>query len=159
LNYDSSKVKKADLLALPFAEASFGAALCLDVLEHMSLLDQAGALQEIHRVCKEGARLLLSVPNLAHLHSRVKFATTGNLTRTSALERHPGDRPAAEYLRLLREAQFQLVNRKGIFPTVPLLFKLVNRHPAGFGWLVSWLDWILPFPGLCFLNVIEARRI
>jgi hypothetical protein len=128
-------------------------------LEHIGLLDQAAALSEIHRVSRQGGTLLMSVPNLAHLHSRVRFAITGNLTRTSALGRHPGDRPVTEYLKLLQEAGFRPENRKGIFLTVPLLFKLVNRHPARFGWLVNWLDWILPLPDLCFLNVIEAHRI
>jgi SAM-dependent methyltransferase len=158
-HYESPTVRRADLLSLPLSEGRFDAVLCLDVLEHIGLLDQAGALREIHRVSKEGGVLFLSVPNLAHLHSRVRFALMGRLTRTSATERHPGDRPVAEYLKILHEAKFRTVNRKGIFPTVPLLFRLVNRHPARFGWLVSWLDWILPFPGLCFLNLIEARRL
>jgi 2-polyprenyl-3-methyl-5-hydroxy-6-metoxy-1,4-benzoquinol methylase len=158
-NYDSPTVQKGDLLSLPFSSGSFDAVLCLDVLEHIGLLAQAGALGEIHRVLKEGGTLLLSVPNLAHLHSRVRFALTGKLTRTSAVERHPGDRPVAEYLQLLKEARFQSEKRKGIFPTVPLLFRLVNHHPARFGWLVTCLDRMLPLPGLCFLNLIEARRI
>ena len=100
----------------------------------------------------------MSVPNLAHLHSRLRFFLSGKLTRTFALERHPGDRPAAEYLELLAQCGFQVRNRKGIFPTVPLLFRLLNRRPARFGWIVPVLDRLLPFPGLCFLNVIEAVR-
>jgi SAM-dependent methyltransferase len=158
-NYDSSTVKKADLLSLPFPEESFDVVVCLDVLEHIGLLDQSRALREIHRVLKNCGTLLLSVPNLAHLHSRVKFALMGGLTRTSSVGRHPGDRPVAEYLQLLEETRFRTVERKGIFPTVPFLFRLVNRHPAKFGWLVVWLDRMIPFAGLCFLNLIEARRI
>ena len=157
-HYQSERVKKASLLSLPFGEASFDAVLCLDVLEHLQLLEQPRALGEIHRVLAKGGRVLLSVPNLAHLHSRLQFFLSGRLTRTSALERHPGDRPAAEYLELLAQCGFQVRNRKGIFPTVPLLFRLLNRRPARFGWIVPVLDRLLPFPGLCFLNVIEAVR-
>jgi len=157
-NYESPSVKKADLATLPFEDASFDAVLCLDVLEHLGLLAQAPALREIRRCLRANGRLLLSVPNLAHLHSRMRFFLGGSLTRTSALERHPGDRPAVEYLQLLDEAGFRVVSRRGIFPTAPLLFRLVNRRPARWGWTVGVLDRLLPFPGICFLNVIEARR-
>ena len=39
-HYQSERVKKASLLSLPFGEASFDAVLCLDVLEHLQLLEQ-----------------------------------------------------------------------------------------------------------------------
>ena len=157
-NYESASVRKADLASLPFDDGWFDAVLCLDVLEHLDLLAQAPALREIRRCLAAGGALLLSVPNLAHLHSRLRFILGGNLTRTSALERHPGDRPVAEYLGLLRESGFQIIRRTGVFPTVPLVFRLVNRDPARWGWMVSFLDVVLPFPGLCFLNVVEAKR-
>ena len=157
-NYESPSVKKASLASLPFEDGSFDAVLCLDVLEHLDLLDQAPALREIKRCLTEDGTLLLSVPNLAHLHSRLRFFLGGKLTRTSALERHPGDRPAAEYLQLLDETGFRVIRRKGIFPTAPIVFRLVNRNPARWGWAVGFLDRVLPFPSLCFLNVIEAKR-
>jgi 2-polyprenyl-3-methyl-5-hydroxy-6-metoxy-1,4-benzoquinol methylase len=156
-NYESPSVKKADLASLPFEDRSFDAVLCLDVLEHLDLMTQTPALLEMRRCLATEGTLLLSVPNLAHLHSRLRFFLGGTLTRTSAVERHPGDRPAAEYLRLLRETGFRVVRRDGVFPTVPIVFRLVNRNPARWGWAVGMLDKILPFPGLCFLNVIEAK--
>ena len=63
--------------------------------------------------------LLVSVPNLAHLQSRVHFLLTGRLIRTASEIKHPGDRPIAEYLRLFERAGFAVVERRGIFPTVP----------------------------------------
>jgi SAM-dependent methyltransferase len=158
VDYESEHVRRASLLSLPFGEASFNAVLCLDVLEHISLLDQPVAVAEIYRVLTPGGRLLVSVPNLAHLHSRLRFFFGGRFTRTSAIDRHPGDRPVVEYLDLLQRAGFAIGRRWGIFPTVPLFFRLVNRHTARFGWLVPWLDRLLPFPGWCFLNVIEATK-
>lgn len=157
-NYQSPHVKKASLASLPFEDGSFDAVFCLDVLEHLDLLEQAPALHQIRRILSEDGVLLLSVPNLAHLHSRVSFMLSGVLSRTSALERHPGDRPVAEYLDLLSRAGFRVVRRRGIFPTVPLIYRLVNRRPARWGWMISVLGWVLPFPNLCFLNVVEARR-
>ena len=157
-NYQSASVKQASLAWLPFDDESFDAVLCLDVLEHLDLLDQRPALGEIKRCLTQSGSLFLSIPNLAHLHSRLKFLLGGNFTRTSALERHPGDRPAAEYLQLLDETGFRVVRRHGIFPTVPIVFRLVNRNPSRWGWAVGFLDRALPFPGLSFLNVIEAKR-
>ena len=156
-HYRSAHVKKASLASLPFEDGAFDAVLCLDVLEHLNLLEQAPALRQLRRILTDDGALLLSVPNLAHLHSRVRFMLAGVLSRTSALERHPGDRPVAEYLELLSQAGFRVVRRRGIFPTAPLVYRLVNRHPARWGWMVSVLGWVLPFPGLCFLNVVEAR--
>lgn len=156
--YDSDHVTQADLRALPFDDGSFDVALCLDVLEHVELLEQPRAMAEIARVLKPGGRLLMSVPNLAHLHSRLKFLFNGKLTRTSAVDRHPGDRPVAEYVELLTEAGFDVEHRHGIFPTVPIAFRAVNHHPKQMGWLVGVLDVLLPFPGLAFLATVSARK-
>jgi SAM-dependent methyltransferase len=150
-------VQHGSALALPFEDDSFGAVLCLDVLEHIALLDQTKALREIGRVLAGEGRLLLSLPNLAHLHSRINFMLRGRLTRTSAIERHPGDRPIGEYIELLRSTGFELVSKRGIFPTAPFFFRLINRRPARFGWMVAVLDRILPIPSLCFLVLVEAR--
>jgi SAM-dependent methyltransferase len=156
--YESQNVEKADLLALPFEDESFDILFCLDVLEHVELLDQPKALDEMRRVLKPGGVLLMSVPNLAHLHSRLRFLFTGKLTRTSAVERHPGDRPVSEYVDLLASRAFSVERQSGIFPTVPLAFRAVNHHPARMGWLVGLLDKLLPFPGLCFLATLVARK-
>jgi SAM-dependent methyltransferase len=156
--YESAQVTRADLLSLPFEATSFDLVLCLDVLEHIELLSQPRAIAEIARVMKPGAKLLVSVPNLAHLHSRIRFLLTGALTRTSAVERHPGDRPLGEYLEMLGDAGFSIDRRSGIFPTVPLAFRAVNRNPAKLGWLVPVLDALVPFSGLRFLAIIELSR-
>jgi SAM-dependent methyltransferase len=156
--YESPLVRRADLLDLPFESSSFDAAFCLDVLEHVDLLEQPRALSEIARILKPGGRLLATVPNLAHLHSRVRFLLFGRLTRTSAVERHPGDRPVAEYLELLRGAGFEVTRRSGIFTTLPGVFRAVNRSPRKLGFLVSVTDALLPFSALKFLATLEARK-
>ena len=51
--------RHVDGRTLPFADASFDAALCLEVLEHLD--DPAAVLREIHRVAPH--KLLVSVPN------------------------------------------------------------------------------------------------
>ena len=131
--YESEAVKKAYLRALPFDDGRFDVVLLLDVLAHVELLDQLKALSEVARVLKDDGVLLMSVPNLAHLHSRLKLLFTGKLMRTSAVHRHPGDRPRAEYEELLHATGFRIESRRGIFPTLPLAFRLVNRHPQSWG--------------------------
>jgi SAM-dependent methyltransferase len=146
-NYSSANVRTGSLTALPYAAATFDRALCLDVLEHLSYEDQPRALAELHRVLRPGAELLVSVPNLAHLQSRVHFLLRGRLIRTASEHKHPGDRPAAEYIALAARAGFALVGRRGIFPTVPVLTRLIRRHPRALLPLHRLLSRALPVPG------------
>jgi 2-polyprenyl-3-methyl-5-hydroxy-6-metoxy-1,4-benzoquinol methylase len=156
--YSSAHVRSGSVTALPYPDGTFAHALCLDVLEHLSFADQPQALAELHRVLEPGGELLISVPNLAHLQSRVHFFLTGRLIRTANELKHPGDRPAADYQRLMRAAGFEILQRHGIFPTVPVLTRLIRRHPARLEPLHRWLTRLLPFPGLCFLNLFRARK-
>lgn len=157
-NYSSPHVTRGSLTMLPYAPATFTRALCLDVLEHLSFDDQSTALAELHRVIAPGGELLVTVPNLAHLQSRVHFLLGGTLIRTANIRKHPGDRPAGEYIALAERAGFRLVRRTGIFPTVPVLTRWIRRHPARLRWLHTALTTLLPVPGWCFLNVLRFAR-
>ena len=157
-NYSSDRVTQGSLLALPYANGAFAHALCLDVLEHLPFEEQVRALEELHRVVAPGGELFVTVPNLAHLQSRVHFVLTGRLIRTANPTKHPGDRPIGEYLELARRAGFRLVEHTGIFPTVPVLTRLIRRHPARLLPLHRFLTKWLPVPGWCFLSVLRFKR-
>ena len=157
-NYASARVRTASLDALPFPDATFDRALCLDVLEHLAFEEQPRALDELFRVLKSGGQLLVSIPNLAHLQSRVHFLLQGRLIRTASEYKHPGDRPAAEYIELARRAGFVLTARRGIFPTVPILTRWIRRRPRALQPLHRWLSRLLPVPGWCFLNLLTLRK-
>jgi SAM-dependent methyltransferase len=157
-NYAAPHVRQGSLTALPYPDGSFDRVLCLDVLEHLAYEDQPRALAEIRRVLCPGGEALVSVPNLAHLQSRAHFLLTGRLVRTASEFKHPGDRPAAEQLRLFARAGFVLVGRHGIFPTVPVLTAWIRRHPSSLGWLHRALTALLPVPGWCFLNLFRLRK-
>src|SRR5262245_48042003 len=157
-SYGSPRVTTASLTALPFPDGSFDRALCLDVLEHLAYEDQPRALSELHRVLVPGGELLVSVPNLAHLQSRLHFLLRGRLIRTASEYKHPGDRPVSEYLRLASGAGFTLVARRGIFPTVPVLRRLIRPQPRARAPPHRALTALLPVPGWCFLNLLTLRR-
>lgn len=157
-HYSSARVRTGSLLDLPFAAESFDRALCLDVLEHLQYEHQARALAELFRVLRPNGELLLSLPNLAHLQSRVKFLLAGRLVRTSSPGKHPGDRPIAEYLELARRTGFVEIRRAGIFPTIPVVTRLIRRHPRRLLWLHRALTKLLPIPGWCFLNLVWVRK-
>jgi SAM-dependent methyltransferase len=157
-NYGSDRVRTGSLTDLPFADGSFDRALCLDVLEHLTFEEQPRALAELFRVLKSGGELFVSVPNLAHLQSRVHFLLLGRLIRTASEHKHPGDRPAGEYIELARRAGFILLRRRGIFPTVPVLTRWIRRRPQPLQPLHRWLSRLLPIPGWCFLNLLTLGK-
>jgi SAM-dependent methyltransferase len=157
-NYSSDRVRTGSLTALPYADGTFDRALCLDVLEHLSFEEQPRALAELHRVLRPGGELLVSVPNLAHLQSRIHFLLRGRLIRTASELKHPGDRPIDEYLTLAVRVGFELVARQGIFPTIPIVTRLIRRNPQSLLPLHRALTRVLPIPGWCFLNLLTFRK-
>jgi SAM-dependent methyltransferase len=157
-NYASARVRHGSVTALPFEAGSFDRALCLDVLEHLQFEEQPRALAELFRVLRPGGELLVSVPNLAHLQSRVQFLLRGRLIRTASELKHPGDRPAGEYIQLGRRAGFTLAARKGIFATIPVVTHFVRKHPRALAPLHRALTSLIPVPGWCFLNLLTFRK-
>lgn len=158
LNYASKYVIKGDMTKLPFKDEIFKDILCLDVLEHLNFDEQKEALSEIKRALKKNGVLILSIPNLAHFASRIAFLFTGKLIRTSEIERHKGDRPIGEYLAMLNELNFKIVERKGIFPTFPLSSLLTYLFPSRVLFLHKILNTFFAYPNFCFLNIIICKK-
>jgi SAM-dependent methyltransferase len=78
-------IARGSINALPFAHATFDAAVSADVLCHAAV-DPAAALAELHRVLRPGGRLVLNMPAFAWLlsaHDRrvhnVRRVTAGEL--------------------------------------------------------------------------------
>lgn len=158
-NYESPHVLRGDMTKMHFADGSFDHVLALDVIEHLSFEDQEKAIREIYRVLAPGGRALLSIPNLAHFASRVSFALAGRLIRTSTIDRHPGDRPIQEHLKLCRATGFQLKQRTGLFPSLPLLSMLTYVAPGRIVWLHRLYNILFRVvPGICFLNILELKK-
>jgi len=157
LHYESAAVHRADITRLPFENGAFDVVLALDVIEHLNFADQELATREIERILVPGGQFLVTVPNLAHFSSRLSFLLTGRLLRTSKIERHPGDRPYAEYRKLFAR-YFQLERVRGLFPTFPVSSLLTLANPAGMLWWHRILNATVAWPSWCFLTVFWCRK-
>ena len=157
LHYESSAVRRGDITQLPFAPGTFDVVLALDVIEHLNFADQNQAIIEIERVLARGGQFLVTVPNLAHFSSRLAFLFTGRLLRTSSIDRHPGDRPYAEYRRLFSQ-HFALEKVRGLFPTFPISSLLTLAAPAGMLWWHRILNRCAAWPSWCFLTIFWCRK-
>ncbi len=159
LNYSSEYVKKGDIRNTPFSDGDFDVILCLDVLEHLNFMDQVPAVKEMHRILKKDGIALLALPNLAHFISRISFILTGNLIRTSKIERHPGDRPIKEFIGIIEKNDFAILKRTGIFPTFPVFSVLTWYFPDRVLWIHRIMNTLFAYPNWCFLNLVYCKKL
>lgn len=155
--YSSPLVKKGDLLKSGFFDNSFEVILCLDMIEHFNLNQQEEVVKELTRILKPDGKIIFSIPNQAHLSSRLWFLLTGKLLRTAKVEYHPGDRPIKEYLQIIKK-YLKIEKKKGLSATIPFFFQLTQLFPQ----YTSWLYWLLKpwniFWGWCFNVIIIGRK-
>lgn len=157
LNYASPSILQKNFLESGLEDSSVDLILCLDVLEHMPFPEQELAVAEFARVLSPQGRAFISVPNLAHFASRLSFFFRGELIRTSSIERHPGDRPIAEYMRIFNK-HFIIRSRRGLFPTYPMISLLTVLAPSSVIGLHRLYNRFLAPPNLCFLNVFMLEK-
>jgi len=157
-NYESDFVFRGNLISTGLDSNSVDIVLCMDVLEHLSFAEQELAVLEFSRILKIGGIALITVPNLAHVASRVTFFLYGHLLRTSTSNRHPGDRPAREFSSMFSK-HFKIVRTRGLFPTLPILSLLTIWAPSRVIWLHSLYNQVGLPPGLCFLNAFYLVRL
>ncbi len=155
--YGSEFVQKGDLLQNDLQDNSFDVILCLDVIEHFPLLEQEKLIQELTRILKPNGQIIWSIPNQAHLSSRVLFLLTGKLLRTAKVEYHPGDRPINEYYRMLQK-QLRITKTKGLSPTIPFFFQLTQVIPHYTGWLYNGLKPVSVIPNWCFNVIVITKK-
>lgn len=159
-NYEGGLVVHGDVLDLPFCDGEAGAVMFLDVFEHIHYADQPKALSEILRVLRPGGRVLMTIPNLAHINSRFQMFFRGRLDRTDIEINHVGERPLAENIALIRGAGFELTSLKGMTFTVPIVYrKLICRHAARLRWLHDVMEPLAAaLPALAMIDVFCCRK-
>lgn len=159
-NYSSVDVVQGNVLSMPFKDCEVGTILFLDVLEHIPFSDQPAALQELIRVLKPGGMAMITVPNLAHLNSRVRLLLSGDLDRTDAETNHVGERPYRENFRLIRGAGFEIEKVSGITFTLPFLYRsLICQQARRLRWLHDALEPLASLlPTLAMLTVFICKK-
>jgi SAM-dependent methyltransferase len=81
---------RASATALPFADASFGAIVSFETIEHLEAADQPSMLAEFARVLAPGGLLILSAPNRVEYSDRRGYA--------NPFHRHEHDRAELDAL-------------------------------------------------------------
>jgi ubiquinone/menaquinone biosynthesis C-methylase UbiE len=71
-----AKLKTGSILNLEYSKQSFDALICLSVLEFMNKQELITALKEIHRITKDGGKIILGFPKYSKL-SDLAFRTLG----------------------------------------------------------------------------------
>lgn len=158
MNYRSRYVRKGDITRLKESNSSHDVVLCLDVVEHLPFEQQKQAFDEIRRILKPDGIALVTLPNLAHLASRVSMLLTGKLIRTSSIERHMGDRPIGEFLKLIKQSNLVIEKRKGIFPTLPFISLVTCLFPSKALPLHRIENRLFAYPNWCIFNILLLKR-
>lgn len=109
-------VSKGDVTALPYKDAAFDTVIAIDVLEHID--DDGAAVREIHRVCRPGGVLIVTVPAFQMLWSR------------RDIDHHHKRRYRVKEIRSrLKEGGFKVV--KATYVNLPVFFPLFLMVKAG----------------------------
>jgi SAM-dependent methyltransferase len=141
-------VHDLDIRPWPFADNRFDQVYAFDVIEHLA--DIVGVMEELHRICRDGASIEISVP---HFSSANAF--------TDPTHRHFFSRFSFDYFDSTHEfsfysdARFRVVRSNLIFtPGLMnrLINRLANRYPKQYEARWAWM-----FPAW-FLSV-ELRVI
>lgn len=127
-------VTAGDANRLPFPDASFGAAVSVDVIGHAGV-DPARALAELHRVLRPGGTLVMNLPAYEWLRSAhdVRVHNARRFTRGGAS-------------RLLAEAGFAAISGRYwnglLLPLMVLQRKVLQRRPDAPSDVTHFPPWI-----------------
>ncbi|WP_137180425.1 class I SAM-dependent methyltransferase [Roseomonas sp. AR75] len=127
-------VTAGDTNSLPFPDASFGAAVSIDVICHAGV-EPARALAEFHRVLRSGGTLILNLPAFEWLRSAhdLRVHNARRFTRDGAA-------------RLLAEAGFTAIQGRYwnslLLPLMVLQRKVLQRRPDAPSDVTEFPPWL-----------------
>lgn len=110
--YDKVECRKADLTqSLPFDDASFDAAVAVEVMEHLVSPDRL--FSECARVLRDGGIFAMSTPNILSLKSRMRFLACGFFYSFKPLDLE--NKQALEHVNSLTLDQYRYIAHKNGF--------------------------------------------
>ena len=154
--YSSEVVRQDDILQNGFGNDTFDVILCLDVIEHFKFDEQERLVKELARILKPSGRIVFSIPNKGNLTAKLFFFIP-RLSRTAKPEYHPGDRDIKDYLKFMQK-DLKIVKKKGLSPTIPLLFQLTQLFPKYTGWLYKLKKPFSTFYSWCFNVIVIGEK-
>jgi SAM-dependent methyltransferase len=128
-------VHDLDVTPWPFADNRFDQVYAFDVIEHLA--DVVAAMEELHRICRNGASIEISVPHFS----------SGNAF-TDPTHRHFFSRFSFDYFdnshefAFYSDARFRVVRSSLIFARSPLnrlVSRLANRYPRKYEARWAWM--------------------
>tara|TARA_Y100000310_G_C20645128_1_gene796107 strand:+ start:1329 stop:2039 length:711 start_codon:yes stop_codon:yes gene_type:complete len=154
--YSSESVRQEDILKNGFDDNTFDVILCLDVIEHFELSDQEKLVKDLARILKPTGKVIYSIPNRGNLTAKIFFFIP-KLARTAKPEYHPGDRKIDDYLQFMAK-ELRIIKKKGISPTIPLLFQLTQIFPQYTKWLYDLMKPFSVFYSWCFNVIVIGEK-
>jgi len=127
----------------PFPDGEFTDVLAYDVLEHCA--DIIGAMEEIHRVCRNGASIRITVPHFSCMNAFTD-PTHQHFFGWSSFGYLTGERDLSFYTaKHFRRRATQLIFFPGLINKV--VRHLANRHPDAYEKRWAWIfpAWFLYF--------------
>jgi 2-polyprenyl-3-methyl-5-hydroxy-6-metoxy-1,4-benzoquinol methylase len=139
---------------LPFADETFDAITCIEVVEHLELKLTQEILREFIRVLRPGGKLILTTPNYGSLWPLIEIMVN-RLSNVTYEEQH--------ITKFRRPSLFALLKESGFSEVEVTTFMSVSPFLAGINWALA--DWAWPMdqsisrlPGAGLLLLGIARR-
>ncbi len=156
--YHSKYVKKCDISKLPYKNKFFDVILCLETLQYLSFKNQEKAIKELKRILKDNGTFIITIPNLKHFAARIFRIITGKWKPTDSKTFPIGDKSAGDYISLLKNSGFDIVRRKGWFPTNFIISSLlIKKFPDKFLWLYKLIN-LFAIPDFSYINLLICKK-
>jgi SAM-dependent methyltransferase len=132
---DPDVVHDLDVRPWPFPDNQFEKVYAFDVIEHLT--DIVAAMEEVHRICRDGASVEITVPH---------FSCANAFTDPTHL--HFFSRSSFDYFDsshdfgFYSDARFRVIRSQLIFtPTLlnRIVARLANRHPHAYEMRWAWM--------------------
>lgn len=140
---------------LPFPDARFDVALCVEGIEHVK--NRHALLEELRRVLRPGGTLILTTPNLLSVRARLAFCLAGQRAFKSYLDEYTDVWGRAEDGRLFHGHAFLINYFQARYSLHHTGFRIRRLLPSNVS-PTSLALWPLLFPPIAFFTRLSQRK-